>query len=93
MRHAYVVDLLARILCRMHRLHGCHVVHRDMKMDNMMWSKESKELWLIDFGMAAHCHSTEEGESGASLVGGTLSSLPLEALLDPWCRVDAAHDM
>lgn len=48
---------LAAQLCRaLHYLHGRRVLHRDLKLDNILVNRETTECYLIDFGLSTLWH-------------------------------------
>lgn len=45
----------------MNYLHELHIIHCDLKTENMLFDKHKNNVKLIDFGFANFC-KTEEGE-------------------------------
>lgn len=53
-----VTSVLNKLAVALDYSHKHKVIHRDIKPENIMISRTGKELWLIDFGLAAEIHSS-----------------------------------
>jgi serine/threonine protein kinase len=45
--------LAAQLCCALHYLHRKRVLHRDLKLDNILVNQEETECYLIDFGLSS----------------------------------------
>ena len=48
--------LAAQLSSALHYLHGRRVLHRDLKLDNILVNEERTECYLIDFGLSTLWH-------------------------------------
>ena len=71
---ALATAVLCDVVSVLDHLHTKGYVHRDLKLDNLMI--HDKMLFLLDFGLAASCHSM------GRLVGGTWEYMAPQPLMD-----------
>ena len=48
-----IKKILGKVAVALDYAHQQKVIHRDVKPENIMLSRDAKEVWLIDFGLAA----------------------------------------
>ncbi|MEM9089623.1 MAG: CHASE2 domain-containing protein [Cyanobacteria bacterium P01_F01_bin.53] len=79
---AEVITLLESVLPVLEFIHGHHVVHRDLKPDNLIRRRDNGELVLIDFGAVKEIRTRLiTGEQTALTIGiGTQGYTPSEQL-------------
>lgn len=85
-RQSNAVITLASLVGPLHSLHSCGLVHRDIKMENIMIGKDRK-VRLLDLGIC--------GEIGKAprVSGGTSTWMTPASLIQPHhCTVQASHD-
>lgn len=62
-----VMSVLDKLAAALDYSHEHKVIHRDIKPENIMVSPTGKELWLIDFGLAAEIHSSMQRVSNLQM--------------------------
>ena len=62
--------VLAQVARAIAHLHGFGVVHRDVKLENLLMSSDTDHVWLADFGLA-HCFPDSESAAAGRLCGCT----------------------
>ena len=50
-----IATVICHVLTGLSYMHGCGVAHRDLKPDNIMYSRESGSVRIIDYGLAKIC--------------------------------------
>jgi serine/threonine protein kinase len=60
----YIFHQLVETLEYLHEKH--HIVHRDLSLENILYNPQTKQIKLIDFGLAAKYPSTSSSPSNAS---------------------------
>jgi serine/threonine protein kinase len=78
---AEAADIVYQIADAVQAAHNAGIIHRDLKPDNLMYDPESKQVKLLDFGIAAQADLTpEERLTRAGFFVGTLMYVAPEAL-------------
>jgi serine/threonine protein kinase len=78
---AEVKQILAQILPTLTYIHGQHIVHRDIKPDNIILRQRDNHPVLIDFGAVRETMGTvvnSQGSAASSIVIGTPGFMPSE---------------
>ena len=76
-----VAHIVSQIADAVHAAHAAGIVHRDLKPDNVMYDPATRQVKLLDFGIAAHADlSPEERLTRAGFFVGTLMYVAPEAL-------------
>lgn len=87
--HDHVAVLIRRVTSAVAYLHDCGIIHRDLKLDNIMLkSKHSLDVKICDFGLAA----VHNKEAHVQMVCGTASYMAPEVIANkgnysPLCDV------
>ncbi len=71
-------DVLHDLLPVLHFLHQNHVIHRDIKPDNIILRESDSKLVLVDFGIAKY--SPNLGQPLTGTITGTIGYAPLEQI-------------
>lgn len=78
---AEAADIVYQIADAVHAAHVVGIIHRDLKPDNLMYDPATKQVKLLDFGIAAQADlSPEERLTRAGFFVGTLMYVAPEAL-------------
>jgi serine/threonine-protein kinase len=78
---AEVAEIVGQIADAVQAAHDAGIVHRDLKPDNVMWDPATRQVKLLDFGIAAAAdQSTDERLTRAGFFVGTLMYVAPEAL-------------
>ncbi len=78
---AEVVAIVEQIAAAVHAAHSAGIIHRDLKPDNLMYDPATKQVKLLDFGIAAQTDlSPDERLTRAGFFVGTLMYVAPEAL-------------
>jgi serine/threonine-protein kinase len=73
--------IISQIAEAVHAAHLTGIIHRDLKPENVMYDPESKQVKLLDFGIAAQADTApEERLTRAGFFVGTLMYVAPEAL-------------
>jgi serine/threonine protein kinase len=76
-----VASIIWQIADAVHAAHAVGIIHRDLKPDNVMYDPQSRQVKLLDFGIAADTDiSPEERLTRAGFFVGTLMYVAPEAL-------------
>ncbi|HJU64426.1 MAG TPA: serine/threonine-protein kinase, partial [Gemmatimonadaceae bacterium] len=76
-----VAQIIQQIAEAVHAAHMAGIVHRDLKPENLMYDPETRQVKLLDFGIAAEADlSPEERLTRAGFFVGTLMYVAPEAL-------------
>ena len=77
-REALEVALrIAYILVRLQDDYSPPIIHRDIKPSNVLYHRQDKAVWLIDFGSVAN----PQKRTGGSTIAGTFGYMPPEQML------------
>ncbi|GJG86255.1 hypothetical protein tb265_14360 [Gemmatimonadetes bacterium T265] len=78
---AEVGEIVGQIAAAVQAAHDAGIVHRDLKPDNVMWDPVTRQVKLLDFGIAAAADQTaDERLTRAGFFVGTLMYVAPEAL-------------
>lgn len=78
---AEVGEIVGQIADAVQAAHDAGIVHRDLKPDNVMWDPATRQVKLLDFGIAAAAdQSADERLTRAGFFVGTLMYVAPEAL-------------
>ncbi|MDF1505608.1 serine/threonine-protein kinase [Roseisolibacter sp. H3M3-2] len=76
-----VADIVGQIAAAVQAAHDAGIVHRDLKPENVMYDPASRQVKLLDFGIAAEAdQSADERLTRAGFFVGTLMYVAPEAL-------------
>jgi serine/threonine protein kinase len=75
---SHAVDVALGIVAAIEAIHNYHVIHADLKPDNILMTVDSRKIVLIDFGSALLTSTVSEGPVGrnASLRGTAAYAAP-----------------
>lgn len=79
-----------QILEAVYYCHQKNVIHRDLKLENVLFSnKEKLEIKVVDFGIAGYCHNNQ----GETTDMGTVKYMPPEVLSKKDTQASRAMDI
>jgi len=73
-----IIQLLQDILPILKFIHQHHIIHRDIKPDNIIRRQSDKKLVLVDFGIAKYSLNLLQPQTGT--LAGTIGYAPLEQM-------------
>ena len=78
---AEVAEIVGQIAAAVQAAHDAGIVHRDLKPDNVMWDPVTRQVKLLDFGIAAQADQpADQRLTRAGFFVGTLMYVAPEAL-------------
>jgi predicted ATPase/signal transduction histidine kinase len=72
------LDLALQLTQVLGDLHACHIIHKDIKPDNILYNPATRELKLTDFGIASRLDSENPAIEHPELLEGTLAYISPE---------------
>jgi len=74
-----IKQLLINLLPVLQFVHDRHIIHRDIKPDNIIRRQEDGQLFLVDFGAAKYVHLTPKQQTG-TIIGSAAYTAPEQLL-------------
>lgn len=74
-----IKQLLINLLPVLQFVHDRHIIHRDIKPDNIIRRQEDGQLFLVDFGAAKYAHLTPQQQTG-TIIGSAAYTAPEQLL-------------
>jgi predicted ATPase/signal transduction histidine kinase len=72
------LDLAIGITTTLGELHGNHIIHKDIKPDNILYNFETNQVKITDFGIASRLNSENPAIEHPELLEGTLAYISPE---------------
>lgn len=93
LRNKSILSICSQMLEALAAAEQEHIVHRDVKPDNIIFNTDSNMAWLLDFGIARHL-DLESLTSNANQFGlGTLGYFPPEQFRNRKSEIDSRADL
>ncbi|KAK6641600.1 hypothetical protein RUM44_013315 [Polyplax serrata] len=67
---------MKNLFIALRRVHSFNIIHRDVKPDNFLYNRETKEFLLVDFGLAQAVRTPNQGPASSTPV--TNENIPLD---------------